>query len=190
MPMFKRKKPREWHENVRESVWPSSGFSRAAQYYGYRITRIPGSSHAIAAGLATGVAVSFTPLFGLHLLLSFAIAWVIRGSLLASAIGTLIGNPWTFPLILVLTYQTGLRLLGWQETASIAEVLRNFSLFDEPFSTIGPVLLPLVVGAVPYIVLSWILVYFPTRRIIRARKRKIEERAAMRAATALHETGE
>ncbi|HXV74118.1 MAG TPA: DUF2062 domain-containing protein [Sphingomonadales bacterium] len=188
--MFKRKKPREWHENVRESVWPSSGFRRTAQYYGYRITRIPGSSHAIAAGLATGVAVSFTPLFGLHLLLSFAIAWVIRGSLLAAAIGTLVGNPWTFPFILVVTYQTGLGLLGREETAPIAEVLRNFGLFDDPFGTLAPVLLPLVLGSLPFVVVSWIVVYFPTRKIIRARKRKIEERAALRAARALHEAGE
>jgi uncharacterized protein len=188
--MFKRRKPRAWHENVRESVWPSSGFARTAQYYGYRITRIPGSSHAIAAGLATGVAISFTPLFGLHLALSLAAAWLIRGSLLAAAIGTLLANPWTFPLILVLTYQTGLTLLGWQDTASISEVLKNFSLFESPFRAITPVLWPLVVGSLPYVVLSWAVVYFPTKRIIRARKRKIAERAALRAATALHETGE
>jgi len=188
--MFKRKKPRGWHENVRESVWPSSGFRRTAQYYGYRITRIPGSSHAIAAGLATGVAVSFTPFFGLHLALALAITWLLRGSLLASAIGTLVGNPWTFPFILILTYQTGLGILGREETVNITEVLKNFSLFEDPFRTIAPVVWPLLAGSVPYIVFFWVLVYFPTRRIIRARKQKIEERAAMRAAAALKETGE
>ncbi|MFR8207121.1 MAG: DUF2062 domain-containing protein [Alphaproteobacteria bacterium] len=35
---------------------------------------------------------------GFHLLLAALTAWIIRGNILASALGTAAGNPWTFRL--------------------------------------------------------------------------------------------
>ena len=34
-----------------------------------------------------------------HILLAMLLALLIRGNLIASGIGTVVGNPWTFPLI-------------------------------------------------------------------------------------------
>ena len=51
----------------------------------------------IAIGFAAGVFVSFTPLFGLHIVLGAALAWLVRGNIVASLIGTLAGNPVTTP---------------------------------------------------------------------------------------------
>ena len=55
---------------------------------------------------------SFTPLIGFHFILAAFIALVLRGSLLASAAGTMVGNPLTFPLIWMATFKVGNVLTG------------------------------------------------------------------------------
>ena len=72
---------------------------------------IEATPHAIAAGFAAGIAVSLSPLIGLHFVLGAALALLTRGNLLASALGTLVANPWTFPAIWLATYQVGAVLL-------------------------------------------------------------------------------
>ena len=109
--MFGRHKKPPFHERLRSFVWPRRGFSRAWKYIAARLSRIKATPHAIAAGFASGAAASFTPLLGLHFLLSFVIAFVTRGSMIAAAIGTVIGNPLTFPLIFAATYWTGARIV-------------------------------------------------------------------------------
>ena len=66
-----------------------------------------GSPQALSLGLATGIAISFTPFIGLHALLAIFISWVIGGSMAAALIGTLLGNPWTFPFIWYFTFEIG-----------------------------------------------------------------------------------
>ena len=82
-------------------------FSRTKKYISLSIKRIKGSPQALALGLATGFSISFTPFIGLHALLAMFISWVIGGSMAAALIGTLFGNPWTFPFIWYLTYEIG-----------------------------------------------------------------------------------
>ena len=77
-----------------------------------RATRLPGTPHSIAAGAACGVASSFTPFIGLHLLGSFLLCLLVRGNYLAAVVGTLVGNPWTLPFIWVTAYHLGHALLG------------------------------------------------------------------------------
>jgi uncharacterized protein (DUF2062 family) len=79
-----------------------------------RVTRLSGTPHSIAAGAACGVAMAFTPFVGFHLIGALLLSWLVRGNYIAAAVGTLLGNPWTFPLILVVTYQLGNVLLGTQ----------------------------------------------------------------------------
>lgn len=188
--MFKRREARKWYESAREGIWPSSGFGRTAKYYQHRVMRLPGSSQSIASGLALGVAVSFTPFFGLHLLFALAIAWLVRANLLAAAIGTLVGNPLTFPLILAGTYHTGLFFLGSNDDRSPADVLSNFNFFDDPLGSLHDVLMPFVLGSLPYALVSWVVVYFLVKNFIDSRKKKHAEQVALRATQALHEAKE
>jgi len=143
-----------------------------AQYLGHRVARIPDSSYSIAAGLACGAAISFTPLIGLHLALSMAVAWLIRANIVAAAIGTLVGNPWTFPLIWLATYETGVMLLGADSHIDITEFMKTFNVFENPYQTLKPVLAPLLLGSLPYMFLVWVAVYFPAVKLVEARKQK------------------
>lgn len=77
-----------------------------------RLLRLRADPHAVAAGFASGAALSCTPLFGLHFLLAFALAWAVRGHMLAAALGTAVGNPITFPVFASGAYGLGAFLFG------------------------------------------------------------------------------
>ena len=67
----------------------------------YRIRDFPES---VAIGLSWGVAVSFTPLLGFHLIICYLGTWLMRGNLIAATVGTIIGNPLTFPFLFYINY--------------------------------------------------------------------------------------
>ncbi|WP_262690469.1 DUF2062 domain-containing protein [Kordiimonas aestuarii] len=180
--LFRRRDAVSAWKTVSGWLWPRSGWSRAGQYLWHRIARLPGTTHSIAAGVASGVAVSFTPFLGLHFLMGFALAWLTRGNLLASAIGTAIGNPWTFPFIFALTGQLGAVILGH----SIAADIPTWSweaLFDSPLvyvSSFLPVVFPLIVGGMPVAIVVWLLFYFSFRALLSgyraARQLRLQEK--------------
>ena len=74
--------------------------------------RLPDSPTRIALGFACGVYTSFTPFFGFHFVISAALAWVLRGNIFASAIGTFFGNPLTFPFIAGVSLELGGRIMS------------------------------------------------------------------------------
>src|SRR3954453_3887288 len=97
---------------LRGWLWPRAGWRRAGRYLLMRIKRLPGTPHTIAAGLATGVAVSLTPFLGLHVLLALGLAWLTGSNMLAAGLGTPAGNPGPLPLIWTVTYRLGCLVLG------------------------------------------------------------------------------
>ena len=109
--MFRRRKPLSALKQLRAVIWPERGFRRLFSYLFQRIIRLPGTPASIASGFASGIAASFTPFLGLHFILAGALAMLFRGNVLASAIGTFFGNPWTFILIWLADYEVGLRVI-------------------------------------------------------------------------------
>jgi hypothetical protein len=73
---------------LRNMLWPRMGLRRYGTYLRKRVMRLSASPHAIAAGVASGAAVSMFPLIGLHFFLGFVLAYVTRGNMLAAAFGT------------------------------------------------------------------------------------------------------
>ena len=109
--MFRRRKQLSVLKRLRAVIWPERGFRRLLSYLIQRIIRLPGTPASIASGFASGVAASFTPFLGLHFILAGALAMLFRGNVLASAIGTFFGNPWTFILIWLADYEVGLGVI-------------------------------------------------------------------------------
>ncbi len=126
---------------LREFVYPRSGWRRVIEYHGYRVRRIPDTPHRIALGLACGVFASFTPFFGLHLLLALAVAKVLGGNLVSALIGTAAGNPLTFPFIASLSLSLGYRILGHGLTTP--DFTRIVAAFGEAMSGLWESLLSL-----------------------------------------------
>lgn len=110
--MFRRRERRNFLANLRETVWPRSGWGRAFRYIKHRVNRLPDRPHRIALGVWAGVLVSFTPLFGLHFAIAAAVAWILRGNIIAAILATFFGNPVTFPIIAVFSIRLGHLILG------------------------------------------------------------------------------
>jgi len=112
--MFKRRSKLGVSGHVRQTLWPKMGWFRLARYYRHRISRLSDSTTCIAINLAGGSAMSFTPFFGLHVLVALGFAWLIgaRMNLIAAMVGTFVGNPWTFPFFMYLGYQLGNFIMG------------------------------------------------------------------------------
>ncbi|WP_244426624.1 DUF2062 domain-containing protein [Sinorhizobium sojae] len=131
------------------------------RYFALRILRLKSSPHSIAVGVAAGAASSFTPFFGLHIVLAVILASVFSGNVLAAAITTVLANPITIPVILTASYEIGTALLGSQggETVTSAEIGRMIEHMNLA-ELWGPVLKPLLVGSIP-LALAGALVFYP-----------------------------
>lgn len=177
--MFRRRDPIPLWRRLRGWLWPDIGWRRLGIYLVKRVTRLPGTPHSIAAGLACGTAISFTPFIGLHAVLSVLLSFVVRGNYLAAVAGTLVGNPWTFPVIWVTTYQLGHYMLG-STPSRVAPEPELTSRWQEVRSLIWPMTL----GGVPLGALAGLAVYLPSVRLIaayqEARRRRRERRRAER----------
>ncbi|MDN2567145.1 DUF2062 domain-containing protein [Aquibium sp. A9E412] len=184
--LFKRRRPADFWERMRTFLWPRRSFWRSAQYFAKRVLRLRATPHAIAAGVAAGAFASFTPFLGFHFLIAALLAWVLGGNLLASAFGTAVGNPLTFPLIWGATYECGKLILhggpSGEVPLHIGRRLRDFE-FAQLWQ---PLLKPMTVGAIPLGLTVGIVFYFLTRWALVAfreqRRRRLAERARRRAA--------
>ncbi len=174
---------------VREFFWPRAGWGRSTRYVAHRIGRLRATPHAVAAGVAAGVSVSFLPLSGAHFLLAAALAWATRGNLVASAIGTLAGNPWTFPPIWIGSYELGLLMLPGTEgmprlgVGAFAQLFANLvrsvitADLDLFMDAVWPFWMPMMVGGLPLALASWVASYVGTRRLVekvRARRAALQ----------------
>ena len=116
--MFKRRERRSVFRFFYEVIFSLKGTWRAIEYVGIRLKRIPDTPHKISLGMSCGIFASFTPLFGLHFLIAGLLSYVFRGNVLASLIGTFVGNPITFPIITVFNLKLGEWILGSSEYSS------------------------------------------------------------------------
>lgn len=125
--VFKRREKPSLLARLREVVAPRRGFRRGFAYLGHRVRRLPDTPERIALGFSCGVFITFTPLFGLHILLAIGIARIIGANMLAATIGTVLGNPATFPVIAPLSLGVGRMIIGHGETG------RNFTRLADAF---------------------------------------------------------
>jgi uncharacterized protein (DUF2062 family) len=180
--IFKRREKLPFWNRLREMMYPRKGFWRGMHYIRKRLHRLPDSPHRIALGFACGAAASFTPLFGLHILLAVGVAYLVRGNMLAAAFGTVVGNPVTFPFIAAASLNTGWLFLGAAEGAqhtdfSVAWMVDNIEEIFVPY-LVGGILPGVLCGAVSYWIIGPIVEAYQDRR----RKRLAMKAQAIREA--------
>lgn len=170
MILFKRKTKPTIGKRLLNLIWPDGGWKRYGRYILLRLNRLKGTPKEIASGVACGVAISFTPFIGFHLILGAVGAWFVRGNILASAFGTLIGNPWTFPFIWVSVLYTGRTILGME--AGMEDHVKFIPLFDKAtralmtfdfhlfITDVWPIVLPMIIGCIPFYFASWFISYY------------------------------
>ena len=170
--MFGRRKPISILTRLKLVFAPSGGWRRQGSYISHRLKRLPGTPTRIAAGFACGAAISFTPFVGFHFLISAGLALLMRANILASAFGTVVGNPWTFPLIWFWTYKAGVWMLGTEGAADLPEQFSFQFILDRPLK----VLWPMFVGSLPTVIVAWILFFFPIRSVVKKYRSKRRQR--------------
>ena len=178
--MFRRRDKLSLGQRVRNFVWPRAGWWRASKYVVYRVRRLPGAPAAIALGFACGAFVSFTPLFGLHYLLAIALAWALRGSIIASFLGANLG--WFYPFILVWTYQLGNWIIGASGARTLPPHAGLRYVLRHPWDVFLPTMLgslpiALAVAAAAFAFAYWVVVAYRNfrrhRRLVRLRRRAV-----------------
>jgi hypothetical protein len=128
-------------------------FLRIIKLQKYKITKIKDFPESVAIGIAWGVAVSFTPLLGFHLIICYLGTWLMKGNLIAATVGTIIGNPWTFPFIFYLDYKVGTTI--FLERIDFYEF--KISFFVEHFEDL---FYPTLLGSFPIAVTSWFVTFY------------------------------
>ncbi len=183
--LFKRRIPPRFLERLRIALWPRRSWTRSWRYVAKRILRLSASPHAIAAGFAGGAFASITPFVGLHFLLGFFIAFITGGNLVASALGTTIGNPITFPFIWAATYRVGRWILGLGDEPE-PPIDMSEGVFEHSLDVLFPALKPMIVGAIPMGIVMWFVCYVVVRSVVRtyqeARRRRFERARDKQAA--------
>ena len=191
---FGRKKKKKLIISIYNFIKIFFAFSRTKKYISLSIKRIKGTPQALSLGLATGIAISFTPFIGLHALLAIFISWVIGGSMAAALIGTLFGNPWTFPFIWYFTFEIG-QFINYgfisyeeefsfkiikKEISTLLVILKNIVIFanipelEENVEKLK--LIPfMVVGSIPLVFITWILSYFSFLIIFKSYRKKVKK---------------
>lgn len=140
-----------------------------------KLSSLKGTPQSIAKGFATGAAMSFTPFVGFHLILALMIAKLTKQNGVAAALGTIVGNPWTFPLIWYLTLHTGHFMLGSDAPKLPVDFKALFSElfhaiikldFNAFISDIWPVYYPMLIGCIPFYIGVWWLLSYLIKRVL------------------------
>ena len=128
------------------------------------------------------------------------LAYVMRGNLLVAVLGTIVGNPWTFPVIWAVAYELGALLIGVDTSTGFLSDAQINALMELPFldavtqgfGLLEPYLASMLVGGFILGTLSWFVFYWPLRRMIevlQARRRSRIARGAARRADGVREEG-
>jgi uncharacterized protein (DUF2062 family) len=137
-----------------------------------RIKKLEGDPHYIAMGMAIGVFVSITPTMPFHTVIAVALAFILRGSKAAAALGVWFCNPITAPFFYLGSYKTGMFILGHSAPFDVKyeSVLELIKLGTD-------VTMAMIVGGIILGILPGIAAYFITRNIVtRIRSRKTADR--------------
>ena len=181
--LFKRRNKLPIVDRFLSVLWPRNGWNRAFKYILFRVQRLSGTPAAIANGVAIGVAVSFSPFLGAHLILCGFLSWLFGANAIAAVLGSLIGNPWTFPFIWVMVFYTGAFFVGDlgvelpEFTSLFANMIEavltlNWELF---VNDVWPMIFVMIIGCIPFVVFSWFLTFFLLKNFI-TKFRNIRER--------------
>lgn len=136
------------------------------------VKQLNGDPHYIATGMSIGIFIGITPTFPFHTILALALAYILRASKAAAAIGVWIGNPLTMPFIYLGSYKTGALILGTSIPFDI-----KYTTFTELAKLGINATLALLMGGIIIGILPAAAAYLITRRMVkklRSRRRLLK----------------
>jgi uncharacterized protein (DUF2062 family) len=142
------------------------------------VLRVPENPAHVARAFGTGVFLAFFPLFGIHTILAFTLAWAFRLNRVAILAGTFTNNPWTIAPMYTAGTLLGCGLLG-VSPASVRAVdwgLSGDAFYLSLFAGFRPLLWPFVVGNLILGAAAGAASFFVLRGILESRRsgRRVE----------------
>ena len=144
----------------------SINLKRASLFYFLKLIRVKDSKDKLAIGFACGSMVSFSPFIGFHFLLAVIFAYILRGNIVASLIGTFVGNPFTFPFIWIFIYKVGNIFFNNDQNFSLELTFQ--SLFNQGYD----ILIPMMIGSLIVSIPIWFISYFTVKFLMTSFKRR------------------
>lgn len=136
------------------------------------IRRLQGDPHYVAMGMAIGVFVAITPTIPFHTIIAIGLAFVLRGSKPAAAIGVWVSNPVTIPLFYYGSYKIGALLMRMDLPAEIP-----YESITDMLDLGADVTLAMMLGGCVLGILPAIIAYALTLRLVR----RLRQRKAAKA---------
>ena len=142
-----------------------------------RIKKLQGDPRYIATGMAIGVFVGVTPTIPFHTVIAIALAFILRGSKPAAAIGSWFANPVTIPFFYIGSFKLGTLILNKPIPFDV-----KFESVTELMTLGLDVTIAMIVGGAILGILPAIVTYILTYRIMtrvreKARNRKQASKA-------------
>jgi uncharacterized protein (DUF2062 family) len=146
-----------------------STLKQKIRIYIARVKSLQGDPHYVAKGMAIGVFVGITPTIPFHTIAALALAFILRGSKPAAAVGVWFSNPITIPFFYLGSYRLGTFLLNVSapfdpKYDSLSELLK-LGLGVTLAMIVGGVIIGFPAGIVAYIIT------LKAFKIIRSRKK-------------------
>ena len=103
--------------NAKPAIDPKKSPLRAKikskiRHWAKRTKALNGEPRYVAMGMAVGIFVSATPTIPFQTIIAVALAFILRGSKAAAALGVWLSNPITFPVFYLASYKIGAFLFG------------------------------------------------------------------------------
>lgn len=140
---------------------------------GKKLLTLRDTPHAIAGGVAIGVFIGFTPLFGIKTLLSLGVAYLLRCNPIAAVIAVSLHDVVTpfWPVLLRIEYDIGFWLLSHPHHLPPKMEMHHIHVSEMlKWTTFFHVGLPLLVGSLFLAVPAAAFFYFVLLGILKARE--------------------
>lgn len=137
-----------------------------------KVLRIQATPHNIAIGLAAGVFIGLLPTLPIQTILAVTLAFILRGSKIAAALGTWVSNPLNWALCYYLFYKVGSALAPFDVPPFKEVEFCIPAMVELGWTFFGAMMIGALVIATP----SAILAYFLSKRFVK----KYQERKAVR----------
>ncbi len=164
--------------SFRERLRPGSlkeSLQRFIRFWYLRLLRIKATPHTIAMGLAAGVFVGLLPVLPFQTIIAVALAFVVRGSKIAAALGTWISNPLNWVPLYMLFYHLGKKVIHLNVPAFNPQQLEMAQMLDVGWKFFAVMMAGGLIIALPSAILSYFLAYKGVT-LYRRKKAKRQER--------------
>mgnify|MGYP001573995690 CR=1 FL=1 len=129
--------------------------------------KLNNTPHEIALGIAVGVFIAITPLYGFHTIMVVVAAFFIkRVNKFAILLGTNVSTTLTFPFITWAGYNIGRFIFGKSYPPLYWDTFKHFN-----YKQLLHLYFPLFIGSIVLGIILAVVVYFITRWLIIARKK-------------------